>query len=202
MRLVSSPAPVASVRTRSRPEGASSGSAIASLCRRNDLSLGVRNGARGAVVKLGRSALTLRPDLGPLRSLPLSYAAEHLDHAYALTGHAAQSATVERCVRPPPRPRSAPRLGPRRLLAAPGTRCTCASPSATLSSARRRSAIRTRRLRRERAARALERSSSEPFELEVAIARHRAVLERSGVWAQAAAAPIRRATIPVSRAHS
>lgn len=66
------------------------------LCRRNDLSLGVRNGTRGTVVELDPSALTLRTDRGLLRSLPLRYAAEHLDHAYALTGHAAQGATVER----------------------------------------------------------------------------------------------------------
>jgi hypothetical protein len=42
------------------------------------------------------SALTLRTDSGLLRSLPLPYAEADLDHAYALTGHAAQGATVER----------------------------------------------------------------------------------------------------------
>jgi hypothetical protein len=66
------------------------------LCRRNELSLGVRNGTRGTVVALEPSALTLRTDRGALRSLPLPYAAADLDHAYALTGHAAQGATVER----------------------------------------------------------------------------------------------------------
>ncbi len=66
------------------------------LCRRNDLSLGVRNGTRGTVVDLEPSALTLRTDAGPLRSLPLRYAEADLDHAYALTGHAAQGATCER----------------------------------------------------------------------------------------------------------
>ncbi|MGH3133327.1 MAG: ATP-dependent DNA helicase, partial [Gaiellaceae bacterium] len=66
------------------------------LCRRNDLSLGVRNGTRGAIVELGPSALTLRTDRGLLRSLPLRYAEADLDHAYALTGHAAQGATLER----------------------------------------------------------------------------------------------------------
>ncbi len=66
------------------------------LCRRNDLSLGVRNGTRATVVELGPSALTLRTDRGQLRSLPLPYAEADLDHAYALTGHAAQGATVER----------------------------------------------------------------------------------------------------------
>ncbi len=66
------------------------------LCRRNDVSLGVRNGIRGTVVDVGPSALTVRTDQGPLRSLPLPYAAADLDHACALTGHAAQGATVER----------------------------------------------------------------------------------------------------------
>jgi hypothetical protein len=66
------------------------------LCRRNDLSLGVRNGTRGTVVDLDASTLTLRTDARSLRSLPLSYAEADLGHAYALTGHAAQGATVER----------------------------------------------------------------------------------------------------------
>jgi conjugative relaxase-like TrwC/TraI family protein len=66
------------------------------LCRRNDRSLGIHNGTRGTLVDLAPSALTLRTDAGSLRSLPLRYAAEHLDHAYAVTGHAAQGATLER----------------------------------------------------------------------------------------------------------
>ena len=66
------------------------------LCRRNDRSLAVRNGTRGTVVHLDPSALTLQTDAGPLRSLPLHYAEADLDHAYALTGHAAQGATVKR----------------------------------------------------------------------------------------------------------
>jgi len=66
------------------------------LCRRNDFSLGVRNGTRGTVVDLGPSALTLRTDRGVLRSFPFRYVEADLEHAYALTGHAAQGATVER----------------------------------------------------------------------------------------------------------
>ncbi|MGH3133445.1 MAG: ATP-dependent DNA helicase, partial [Gaiellaceae bacterium] len=66
------------------------------LCRRNDLPLGVRNGTRGTVIELGPLALKLRTDAGLLRSLPLHYAKADLDHAYALTGHAAQGATCER----------------------------------------------------------------------------------------------------------
>lgn len=66
------------------------------LCRRNEHSLGVRNGTRGTIVDLEASALTLRTDAGLVHLLPLSYAEADLDHAYALTGHAAQGATVER----------------------------------------------------------------------------------------------------------
>jgi conjugative relaxase-like TrwC/TraI family protein len=66
------------------------------LCRHNDRALGVRNGTRGTIVDLDPSGLVLRTDRGVLRSLPLRYAETDLDHAYALTGHAAQGATVER----------------------------------------------------------------------------------------------------------
>ena len=66
------------------------------LCRRNDERLGVRNGIRATVVDVGAEALTLRTDGGALRSLDERYVAEHLEHGYALTGHAAQGATVER----------------------------------------------------------------------------------------------------------
>ncbi len=68
------------------------------VCRRNDPALGVRNGTRGTVtgVDAHRGLLTLQVDTGPVRALPASYAAEHVDHCFALTGHAAQGATVER----------------------------------------------------------------------------------------------------------
>jgi conjugative relaxase-like TrwC/TraI family protein len=66
------------------------------ICRRNDERLGVRNGIRATVLELDETGLTLRSDSGALRSLDTAYACEHLEHAYALTGHAAQGATVER----------------------------------------------------------------------------------------------------------
>ena len=66
------------------------------VCRRNDPRSAIRNGTRGTIVELDSSSLTLKTTAGSLRSIPLAYAADHLDHAYALTGHAAQGATVER----------------------------------------------------------------------------------------------------------
>jgi conjugative relaxase-like TrwC/TraI family protein len=66
------------------------------LCRHNDARLGIRNGTRATVAAIDDDAVTLRSDTGVVRAIDLDYAAEHLEHGYALTGHAAQGATVER----------------------------------------------------------------------------------------------------------
>ncbi len=66
------------------------------LCRRNDARLGLRNGTRATIADLDQTTLILRTDQGALRATPVAYAAKHLEHGYALTGHAAQGATVER----------------------------------------------------------------------------------------------------------
>ena len=68
------------------------------ICRRNDAALGVCNGTRASVRAIDPmlGILTLQLDGGPIRQVPASYAAEHLEHGYALTGHAAQGASVER----------------------------------------------------------------------------------------------------------
>jgi conjugative relaxase-like TrwC/TraI family protein len=66
------------------------------LCRHNHPRIGVRNGTRGTIVDLDRTAIALRTDHGTTRLLPAGYAADHLEHGYALTGHAAQGATLER----------------------------------------------------------------------------------------------------------
>jgi ATP-dependent exoDNAse (exonuclease V) alpha subunit len=67
------------------------------VCRQNDPALGVRNGTRAPVrdVDPVLGIVTLQIDAGPSRQLPERYVAEHLEHGYALTGHAAQGASVE-----------------------------------------------------------------------------------------------------------
>ena len=68
------------------------------ICRQNDSALGVCNGTRATVREVDPplGILTLQLDGGPIRQVPPRYAAEHLEHGYALTGHAAQGASVER----------------------------------------------------------------------------------------------------------
>jgi hypothetical protein len=69
------------------------------VCRRNPSRLGVRNGTRGTVsaLDLEGGAATVATDRGDKLVLPREYLeAGHVQHAYALTGHAAQGLTVER----------------------------------------------------------------------------------------------------------
>lgn len=135
------------------------------LCRRNDLSLGVRNGTRGTIIDVEPSALTLRTDRGALRSLPLPYAETDLDHAYALTGHSAQGATVERAFVLLPDHGALREWG--------YVACSRARAETHLYLAERDAMERETPLRdpnptapHERAARALERSSAEPLALD------------------------------------
>ena len=67
------------------------------VCRRNDYSLGVRNGTQGTVVDLGRHAehLDLFTDHGEIVRIPAGYLA-HARHGYALTGHVSQGESVDR----------------------------------------------------------------------------------------------------------
>lgn len=135
------------------------------LCRRNEFSLGVLNGTRGTIVDVEPSTLTLRTDRGALRSLPFAYAEADLDHAYALTGHAAQGATVERAFVLLPIEGALREWG--------YVACSRASAETHVYLAERDPIERETPLRDpnrpsppERAARALERSSSEPLALD------------------------------------
>ncbi|MGH3006543.1 MAG: ATP-dependent DNA helicase [Gaiellaceae bacterium] len=139
------------------------------LCRQNDTRLGVRNGTRGTIIDLDETTLTVRTDGGSLRSLPVPYAAEHLDHAYALTGHAAQGATVDRAF--------ILLLGEGALREWGYVACSRARTETRLYLADRVSEVETaheddRRSPPERAARALERSAAEPLALDQTKRRH------------------------------
>jgi conjugative relaxase-like TrwC/TraI family protein len=68
------------------------------ICRRNDALLDVDNGTRGTVRHLDPNRVVLETDSRLIRELPAAYVAEHVEHAYALTGHGMQGATVEAAV--------------------------------------------------------------------------------------------------------
>ena len=67
------------------------------VARRNDPERAVDNGTRGTVIAVDPTEkdLVVRTDGGAQRRLDAPYVAEHLQHAYALTAHTIQGATVE-----------------------------------------------------------------------------------------------------------
>ena len=67
------------------------------VARRNDRERAVDNGMRGTVIAVDPTEkdVLVRTDAGAQRRLDASYVAEHLQHAYALTAHTIQGATVE-----------------------------------------------------------------------------------------------------------
>jgi conjugative relaxase-like TrwC/TraI family protein len=68
------------------------------ICRRNDALLDVDNGTRGTVRHLDEDRVVIETDSHLIRELPAQYVAEHVEHAYALTGHGMQGATVEAAI--------------------------------------------------------------------------------------------------------
>jgi TolA-binding protein len=68
------------------------------ICRRNDRLIDVDNGMRGTVRHADGDRVLIDTDSGLVRELPGAYVSEHLEHAYALTGHGMQGATVQRAV--------------------------------------------------------------------------------------------------------
>ena len=67
------------------------------VARRNDHLRAVDNGMRGTVIAVHHAEqhVVVRTDAGAQRVLEAAYVAEHLQHAYALTAHTAQGASVE-----------------------------------------------------------------------------------------------------------
>jgi hypothetical protein len=68
------------------------------ICRRNDGPLDVDNGMRGTVRHVDAERVVIDTDGGLVRELSAAYVAEHVEHAYALTGHGMQGGTVEAAV--------------------------------------------------------------------------------------------------------
>jgi conjugative relaxase-like TrwC/TraI family protein len=66
------------------------------ICRQNDRLVDVDNGTRGTVRAVDDVGVSIQTDGGTVRRLPASYVVEHVEHAYALTGHGMQGGTVER----------------------------------------------------------------------------------------------------------
>ena len=68
------------------------------ICRNNDARVGVDNGTRGTIRHVDAARVTVETDGGAVRQLPASYVADHVEHAYCLTGHGMQGGTVERAL--------------------------------------------------------------------------------------------------------
>jgi conjugative relaxase-like TrwC/TraI family protein len=68
------------------------------ICRHNDYDLDVDNGLRGTIRDVRRDGIVIESDARLIRELPAGYVAEHVEHAYALTGHGMQGATVEHAI--------------------------------------------------------------------------------------------------------
>jgi ATP-dependent exoDNAse (exonuclease V) alpha subunit len=66
------------------------------IARRNDRARDIDNGTLGTVIDIDsrNRNMLLQTDGGQRRELDIVYTAQHIEHAYALTGHGAQGATV------------------------------------------------------------------------------------------------------------
>jgi conjugative relaxase-like TrwC/TraI family protein len=67
------------------------------VARRNDRVHDLDNGMLATIIEIDQqhSAILIQTDSGELRTVNTGYAADHLEHAYALTAHSAQGATFE-----------------------------------------------------------------------------------------------------------
>jgi conjugative relaxase-like TrwC/TraI family protein len=64
------------------------------ITRRNDRHLDVDNGTLATVIGVDAGGMELQTDSGDRRRIECDYVAQHVEHAYALTAHGAQGATV------------------------------------------------------------------------------------------------------------
>jgi conjugative relaxase-like TrwC/TraI family protein len=66
------------------------------IARRNDRQIDIDNGTTGTVAAVDpvNQSVTVKSDSGAVRELDHGYVASHLEHAYALTAHGSQGATV------------------------------------------------------------------------------------------------------------
>ena len=67
------------------------------ITRRNDRRLNVANGTLATITRYDRRrmAVQIQTDNGEHRCLDLHYLAHHVEHAYAITGHSSQGATID-----------------------------------------------------------------------------------------------------------
>ncbi len=68
------------------------------ICRRNDGQLDVDNGMRGTVRHIDAGRVVIDTDGGLVRELLAAYVAEHVEHAYSLTGHGMQGGTIKSAI--------------------------------------------------------------------------------------------------------
>jgi conjugative relaxase-like TrwC/TraI family protein len=70
------------------------------ITRRNDRRLDVDNGTLATITGIDsqRRAILVRTDAGDERAIDPVYLADHVEHAYAITGHSSQGATVQNAI--------------------------------------------------------------------------------------------------------
>jgi ATP-dependent exoDNAse (exonuclease V) alpha subunit len=70
------------------------------IARRNDRRIGIDNGTTATITALAADGgrVVVRTDAGQRRVLDRAYVTDHLEHAYAITGHSSQGATVEAAI--------------------------------------------------------------------------------------------------------
>jgi conjugative relaxase-like TrwC/TraI family protein len=70
------------------------------IARRNNRQLNIDNGTLATITRFDRhrQAVLMRTDGGEERAIDASYLANHVEYAYAITGHSSQGATVENAI--------------------------------------------------------------------------------------------------------